>query len=469
MEIISNNQDLAIEIENLVDFFAPADDFCLTHEEKQESGKLTNVFNIKCASLNIDKNFEFDNQFKDNLDALKSKSIKKRLVKVNLYDAISSLLNKTLPWGSLTGIRPTKLARDMVESGEIKEHLIAETLEKDFRVSKDKAKLTAHIIKNQKGIIRNDSVIDLYINIPICPSRCLYCSFISNEFDRVKDKIETYIDCLIKELNAVRQIINQKPYVVRNIYIGGGTPSVLSAQQLDRLLSEINFSVDEFTVECGRADTITEEKLDVLKKHKVSRISINPQTFNESTLKRIGRKHKNSQVLEAYSLALEKGFVVNMDFIAGLPGERFATFKKTLATALELYPENITIHTLSIKNGGLLKFDTSGIYEKDVVKMIDYAEKLLPENGYKPYYLYRQKHQLQGLENVGYYRDDNICVFNIDSMEETNTVIAIGAGAMSKRVFNIEHRIERLPNPKFIDDYIARVDEMIAKKNEFFK
>ena len=244
---------------------------------------------------------------------------------------------------------------------------------------------------------------------------------------------------------------------------------MLSASLLDKLLFALNFPVSEFTVECGRADTITREKLSVLKKHRVTRLSINPQTFCEATLKRIGRKQKNSEVLSAYSLALEFGFIVNMDIIAGLPGEKLGIFKRTVNTLLELYPDNITVHTLSVKNGALLKNDVSSLSERDIVKMIDYAQSKLIENGYKPYYLYRQKNQLGGLENVGYFRDDKVCIFNIDSMEETNTVIGIGAGAISKRVFNIENRIERLPNVKFIGDYISRIDEMIEKKKKFFE
>ncbi len=468
MEIVSNKEELQIEIIDLVNLFALPQDFEVEHEEIEQSNMVVNKFTLKSAELGIDKSFVFENKVPIGLNALKYKSKRKRYIKNNLYDAINFVTKKTLPWGSLTGIRPTKFARDMIESGEIKEHLLAETLEKDYRVSKEKAKLTASILKNQKCIIRNDSLVDLYINIPICPTRCLYCSFISNELARVQDKVETYIDCVIKELKAVREIAVKRPYMIRNIYIGGGTPSVLTAQQLDILLNEINFSCDEFTVECGRPDTITEDKLDVLKKHKVTRISINPQTFCEATLKRIGRKHKNADVLSAYSLALQKGFIVNMDLIAGLPGEKFATFKRTMNTALELYPDNITVHTLSIKNGALLKDNMSEVSDKDVEKMVDYSQKVLAENGYKPYYMYRQKHQLKGLENVGYFRDDSICVFNIDSMEETNSVIAVGAGAMSKRVFNLENRIERLHNVKFIEDYINRIDEMIEKKKSFF-
>ena len=201
----------------------------------------------------------------------------------------------------------------------------------------------------------------------------------------------------------------------------------------------------------------------------MTRISINPQTFCEATLKRIGRKQKNSEVLDAYSKALVRDFQVNMDFIAGLPGEKLGIFKRTIRTALELYPNNITIHTLSVKKGAELKNNEQKLEDRDVFKMVDYAEKTLIQNGYKPYYLYRQKNQLSDLENVGYFRDNSICMFNIDSMEETNTIIGIGANAISKRVYNLEHKIEREANVKFIEEYIARIDELIERKKQFYK
>lgn len=466
MNITTNREEYLVELQDLCKLFDKGE-YEITHNESQTGNSITDVFAFQKGD--VKEEFSFNYELDPSLSQLREKSFRKRMVKNHLYSVLSKMLGKTLPWGSLTGVRPTKFARDMVEYGEMKEHLIAESLERDYFVSREKAKIVPSILKNQKCIIRNDNLIDLYINIPICPSRCLYCSFISSEIDRVKEKVDTYIDCLIKELDAVKEIIRKKAYIVRNIYIGGGTPSVLSAKQLEKLLSKINFPVSEYTVECGRPDTITNEKLDVLKKHKVTRLSINPQTFCEATLKRIGRKQKNIQVLNAYSSALERGFIVNMDIIAGLPGEKFGMFKRTISTLLELYPHNITVHTLSVKNGAQLRDNTSVLEEKDIAKMVDYAEKVLTENGYKPYYIYRQKNQLCGLENVGYFRDDSVCVFNIDSMEETNTVIGIGAGAMSKRVFNIEKRIEREPNVKFIEDYINRIDEMIEKKKEFYK
>ena len=463
----TDKEEYLIELQDLIKLFAlKEEDISVCHKESQIGNRIKNEFKVEYQNQKIEKSYEYIIDM--SLNALRNKSYRKRMVKNHLYIILSTLLNKTLPWGSLTGVRPTKFARDLIINNEVREYLIEECLERDYFVQKSRAKLVNMILKNQKCIIRNDNLIDIYLNIPICPTRCLYCSFISSEESRVKDQIESYIDNILKEIEAVKDIIKKKAYIVRTIYIGGGTPSVLSARLLDKLLSALNFPVNEFTVECGRADTITKEKLLVLKKHKVTRISINPQTFCEATLKRIGRKQKNIEILNAYSLALEFGFNVNMDIIAGLPGEKLGIFKRTVNTLLELYPDNITVHTLSVKNGALLKNNVSSLSERDIVKMIDYAQGKLIENGYKPYYLYRQKNQLGGLENVGYFRDEKVCIFNIDSMEETNTVIGIGAGAISKRVFNIENRIERLPNVKFICDYISRIDEMIEKKKKFF-
>lgn len=463
----SNIEEYIVDLEDLCKMFCLPENIVIEHTEVSEGNLFQDKFVYHEAEQRTEYNFSFT--LNDEFTVLHKKSYRKRMVKNFLYSILSKKLNKNLPWGSLTGVRPTKFARELIAYGEMKEHLVSEMLQKDYFVSPEKAHLVAMILKNQKGIIRNDNLVDLYINIPVCPSRCLYCSFISSEYSMVKDKLESYIDAMIKELDAVKDIMKERVYLVRNVYIGGGTPSVLSAEQLDRLLSQINFPITEFTVECGRPDTITREKLQVLKKHKVSRISINPQTFCEATLKRIGRKHKVGDVLNAYGMALEEDFIVNMDIIAGLPGERFATFKKTMTTLLELSPHNITVHTLSVKNGAQLKDNTQLLSEKDITKMIDYSQKTLLENGYKPYYLYRQKNQLCGLENVGYFRDEYLCAFNIDSMEETNTIIGIGAGAISKRVYNLEKKITRESNAKFIEDYIARIDEIIDKKKIFFK
>lgn len=462
MKIICQSVDVEKDMQDLVNLFYEEEDcsFSLRHEADIDGEQVVSHLFVD------DKEFVNTYTVKANTELLR-KSLIKRHFKNHLYEVLSKVSQKTLPWGSLTGVRPTKFARDLVERGEIKSHLISETLTRDYHVSSAKAKLVTQTLNNQKCVIKNDKLIDLFINIPICPTRCNYCSFISNELCKVVDKVETYLDCLIKELEAVKKVISERSYIVRTIYIGGGTPTVLTAEQLDRLLSKIGYAVSEFTVECGRADTITREKLEVLKKYGVTRISINPQTFSETTLKRIGRKTTNKQIMDAYMMALEYDFVVNMDIIAGLTEERLATFKRTISTLLELYPHNITVHTLSIKNAAMIRGEEVK-YKNDVPKMVDFAQKTLLENGYKPYYMYRQKHQVGGLENVGYFRDDHVCVFNIDSMEDTSSVIGIGAGAISKRVFNLENRIERQPNCKFITDYIDRIDEMIEKKVAFF-
>lgn len=463
MKIECENLDFEKDMQDLVNLFYDEDDisFSITHSSEEEGSTITSKILIE------DREFVKKFNIPLSADALMRKSLLKRNFKNHLYEVLSEKSQKVLPWGSLTGVRPTKFARDLIERGEVKPHLLTETLVRDYHLSINKASLVIQILKNQRCIIKNDKLIDLFINIPICPTRCNYCSFISSEFSKVADKVETYLDCLLKELNAVKEIIKRGSYIVRTIYIGGGTPTVLNETQLERLLSNINFPVSEFTVECGRADTITKEKLEILKKYGVTRISINPQTFCETTLKRIGRKTNNQQVFDAYMLAMQQDFVVNMDIIAGLTDERLGIFKRTIKTLLELYPHNITVHTLSVKNSAQIRGEKLK-FENEVPKMVEFAEKTLIENGYKPYYLYRQKHQIGGLENVGYFRDDNVCIFNIDSMEDVSSVMAIGAGAISKRVFNLENRIERLPNCKFIEDYISRIDEMIEKKEEFF-
>lgn len=435
-----------------------------------------NSFDLKIVFDNQEKDFHYD--YVSNQKNVEDK----KWSKIFLYDALSSFTGKTFEWGALTGVRPTKIAYKLLEQG-VDELFLKEELMKQYRLSENKATLLKETIKNQKCIIKNDNLVDVYINIPICPSRCRYCSFISAEYNAVQNLIPAYLEALKKEIDGIKKIILKKTLIVRSIYIGGGTPSVLSAQQLDDLLSELNFNVNEFTVECGRADTITKEKLQVLKKHGVTRICINPQTFVEKTLKLIGRKHTVKDVLNAYAMALEFGFDINIDLIAGLTGETFSNFKKSINYALEMAPQNITVHTLALKRGSnmtdekilnlkkkenLSTEEEIALHEQEVKKMIDYGHKRLFEEGYKPYYLYRQKNTPLGLENVGFAQKGKVCIFNVDSMEETCSVLACGANAVSKRVFSLENRIERCDNVKFINDYLARLDEMIERKEKLF-
>lgn len=393
----------------------------------------------------------------------------KRYLKISLYDMLSQLTQKTMPWGSLTGIRPTKLFYELKK--ELGSSILAKNeLINTFRVSPQKAEVVMEVTRNQSRIEINDNLVDLYINIPFCTTKCYYCSFISAPIAQCQQYVEPYIDALLKELNAVKQIINKNNYIVKSIYMGGGTPTALSHEQLDRILTQITYPVSEFTVEAGRPDTITKEKLDVLKKHGVTRISINPQTFFNRTLKQIGRAHSSQDIIDAYNMALPYDFSINMDLIAGLSNESFNTFKNSLNKTLELHPDNITVHTLSVKRTSKL---SEGEGDKgtvdEVTKMIDYSYKKLTEAGYSPYYLYKQKNMVGNLENLGYTLKNKECIFNIDSMEEVATIVAVGANAISKRFFSLTNRIERNANVKNLNDYISRIDEIISKKQEFFK
>ena len=470
MKITTNYEKISNEIFNVCHLFYPEEKLnenepFVTHKMTTDKNIITNEFTVK----NGDDNFSLieKKEFKPTNDALEDQRQLKRFAKLTLYKLFSSHFNKNMPWGSLTGIRPTKIGYDLLNQG-VDPYMLTEALMENFLVSREKAMLVSNVIRNQKCIIRNDKLVDLYINIPFCPTRCNYCSFISSEIDRVRELMPKYLECLVKEINATKEIINNNSYIIRTIYIGGGTPTVLTAQELDYLLSNINYPVNEFTVECGRPDTITDEKLKVLKEHGVTRISINPQTFCDATLKRIGRKHTVKDVINAYKLALPYGFDVNMDLIAGLGGETLRTFKHSIQTVLELAPENITIHTLSRKNGSNITILGEKSTDDDTIeKMVDFATTTLQQNGYKPYYLYRQKNQLAEQENVGYYRD-RLCIFNVDSMEETTSILACGANAISKRIYSIDNRIERLANVKDIREYISRIDELIKKKQELF-
>ena len=469
MKIITNYERIENDLFDVMHLFYPDKKLneekpILTHNLTRNKNLIKNIYTIE--DINESFSFEEEKEIKFAQDALEEKRQIKRFIKLSLYKMLSNHFAKNMPWGSLTGIRPTKIGYDLLKQG-VEPYMLKEALMENFLVSEEKAKLVSNVIQNQKCIIRNDKLVDLYINIPFCPTRCSYCSFISSEYDRVKNLMPDYLNALIKEINETKKLIFDNAYVLRTIYIGGGTPTVLSSDELDMLLSNLNYPVSEFTVECGRPDTITKEKLEVLKKHNVTRISINPQTFNDSTLKRIGRKHTVQDVIQAYKTALPFEFVINMDLIAGLPGETLRGFKKSIDTAIELAPDNITVHTLSVENGSV--FANSGDTQTNTTTedMIKYASETLHKNGYKPYYLYRQKNQSQGQENVGYFKE-KVCLFNVDSMEESLSILACGANAISKRVYNIDNRIERFANVKDIREYITRIDEMIEKKKNLF-
>lgn len=389
-----------------------------------------------------------------------------------LYRILSGYTGKVLPWGSLTGIRPTKLAYGMLEQ-EKSDTEILDVFERDYQVSHEKALLGLSIAKREREILRDvhyEQGYSLYIGIPFCPTTCLYCSFTSYPIGGYRGMVDSYIDCLIKEMEFVSKRLAGQ--VTDSVYIGGGTPTTLEPEQLDRLLSALKASFDfdkvkEFTVEAGRADSITREKLEVLHRHGVDRISVNPQTMKQETLDVIGRKASVEQVVAAYGLAREVGFTnINMDLILGLPGETEGDVQRTIDRVVELAPDSLTVHSLAIKRASHLSqwIQENGIEtlrNTDATMAIAQAgaEKL----GMEPYYLYRQKNMSGNFENVGYARPGRYGLYNILIMEEVQTIVALGAGSISKRVYP-NGRIERCENVKDVAQYIERIGEMIDRK-----
>ena len=464
MEIVTNIEN-NYEFQDIIKLFIPIgyeeSDIKVVHQMEEKDGKIFNVYNI------FYENQTFTYEKMSEISPFISS---KAFAKIGLYEALVKIFKKELPYGALTGIRPVKFCYDLVKKG-LNKISIKNFLINNYHVSSEKADLIIEIIINQKNLELNDKLVDFYVNIPFCTSRCNYCSFISMEICKAGALVDKYVDKLVYEIEQTKKMLQENFFVVKNIYIGGGTPTSLSAEQLERILKSLSFDVKEFTVEAGRPDTITKEKLDILQKYGVTRISINPQTFNDKVLKTIGRKHTAMDTINAFKLAKNYNFDINMDLIMGLTGETIKSFNDTIDTAIHLNPENITVHTLALKRASNLKETNENIFknENKVNKMSKIASIALKKAGYKPYYLYRQKNMVSGLENVGYFKDNKICYFNIDSMDELSTIVACGANGISKRVFSISNRIERFANVKDIKEYNNRIDEMIEKKRALFE
>ncbi|MBP5466151.1 MAG: coproporphyrinogen dehydrogenase HemZ [Clostridia bacterium] len=397
-----------------------------------------------------------------NTDEIVKKRLVKRYAKLAVYKTLSRIFNVRLAWGSLTGIRPTKLAYSAIKEDGGFYDFFRDTL----MVSEEKTALTAEVLAAQKGIYDTAAGgSDFFVFVPFCPSRCEYCSFISRDVRGAERLVEEYVDTLIDEINGSAKYIKR----LRSIYVGGGTPVALSDKNLDRVLNAIDKinTGAEFTVEAGRPDAITRENLNILKAHGVNRISVNPQTFSDDTLKLIGRNHTGADVLRAYDLA--KGdFLVNMDLIAGLPQEDFEVFKNSLEKTVSLNPDNITVHTLCVKKGSRLSEKTDAVRAGDVSRCVDYAHGYLNAAGFNAYYLYRQKYMAGNLENVGYTKKGKACVFNVDTMEEIADVVACGANAISKSVKGGGEIIERYANPKDVKTYLDKIGGIMRKKDKLF-
>lgn len=403
-------------------------------------------------------------------DDLERKRIEKRYLKIAIYRTLSFLTGVNLPYGCLTGIRPTKLYSEIQNEQEKYAKSAREVFVKDYSVSESKVQLVEKIVNVQRPLRNKSSKeYDVFVFIPFCPTRCAYCSFVSLPIDKQKKLVRPYVDCLIRELEQTKELIRCKKIKVRAVYVGGGTPTSIGAQLLDEVLEHCHFGGREFTVEAGRPDTINKDIVDVMKKHGVTRISVNPQTFNDKTLEIIGRRHKCSDTYDAYML-VKDSFDVNMDLIACLPGETLDDFKRSVDIAVALNPANITVHTLYMKKGSALKqcgYDNTD-YDT-AAQMVDYAYSKLTESGFEPYYMYRQKYTSGNLENVGYAKPDKACIYNIDIMEEDTSIIANGANAISKKWDKRRNLITRCANYKEPLEYVKHIDEMLERQAQFWK
>ena len=396
----------------------------------------------------------------------------RRLCKQTLYDLLRKMTGMHPPWGSLTGVRPTHLMLEALAEGLSPEAAV-ERLVRDYDVTLPKAELLAEIAAVQRQLpAPGDAFMDVYIGIPFCTTRCAYCSFSSGEIGDGR-LVAPYMEALEREIRACAPLISSTGRSLRALYVGGGTPTALPEKEFHHLLSLIREcfpNACETTVEAGRPDTLSREKLRAIREAEISRISINPQTMNDRTLQVIGRAHTAQQVRDAYTLAREEGIPhINMDVIAGLPGENEADFDRTLAEAVRLHPESLTVHTLAIKRSSRMSLENAplpdgGMTARMVTRGLETARTL----GMVPYYLYRQKYMAGNLENTGYALPGHACLYNVDMMEETSHILALGAGGISKKIFPDEGHIERAPNVANIQEYITRVDEMIQRKKELF-
>lgn len=377
-------------------------------------------------------------------------------------------------WGVLTGIRPSKLMLNKVrEAG--REEAVKFFCEK-YLTDQDKANLALQVAEREEKIIKKASKNSfcLYISIPFCPSRCEYCSFVSHSIEKTNDLIVKYVDALCKEIELAGKVVKETSLTLDAVYFGGGTPTTLDVNMLERVLKcvEDNFDLShvlEYTVEAGRPDTVTEPKLECLRRHNVDRISINPQTLNDETLIRIGRKHTVKQFYKAFEIAKSLSFnSINSDLIAGLRDDSFESFKNSLDNIVKLSPDNITVHTLALKRSSYLVTENEKIgNDADaVLKMTRYASEKLSHNGYYPYYMYRQSKSLGNLENIGWCKKNKECAYNILMMEEVSTIIACGAGAVTKLKKTCSDKLERIFNFKYPYEYIARFNEIAERKEK---
>lgn len=471
MNLYVKNHNFHFELENLTRLFFPNEKITVIRDfsEPQPPYIYTEVSDKITISVNIgsfNKSETAVKKLTDDDNELVSAQL--------LYKLLCDFTGLTQPWGILTGVRPVKLLRRLAE--ELSEEQAVKKFEKDFFVSNEKIALSRETEHNERKILElsKPESFSLYVGIPFCPSRCSYCSFVMASIERAEKLIEPYTKLLCEEIKRTAEIANKLGLRLETVYFGGGTPTTLSAEQLDTVLRTVNKSFDmstcrEFTVEAGRPDTIDIAKLFALKENKVDRISINPQTVNDEVLKTIGRKHTAQQFFDAFELARKCGFNnINTDLIAGLPTDTPESFKNSLDSIVRLNAECITVHTLCMKRASRLT--TEGVtldlqQARDAREMLAYTQNILGQNEYIPYYMYRQSRMVGNLENVGWSKKGFESLYNVYVMDETHTILACGSGGVTKLKRNNPDYLERIFNFKYPYEYIDRFDELIQRKS----
>lgn len=436
------------------------------------------------ASIQQDGKMKTGSRFEKYKEEYTKQRTAKIAVGIAVFQAGKRFFGAVPPWGILTGVRPAKIAAEMLDGG-MTPAMVKKTMEKEYFLNPKKSTLVTEIAVLEKKIIDSteENACSVYISIPFCPTRCAYCSFVSYATPRLLSLIPDYLEKLLVDIDRMFAVIREVGQKVVTVYIGGGTPTTLSAEQLELLLSKICENVDpdslkEFTLEAGRPDTVTPEKLAVAKKYGVTRVSINPQTLNDAVLKQIVRKHTAEDFFRAYNIARESGIkYINTDLIAGLPGDTFTGFTKTVDAILELSPDNVTVHTFCVKKAAdILRYD-SGIYSRgggDTPKSVSYALVKTKNAGYVPYYIYRQKNTVGNLENVGYAKPGSEGLYNIYMMEDVHSVFACGAGGVTKLISK-NREMERIAFPKYPYEYLdmakepGKIDEIFNRITDFYK
>lgn len=480
IQLYLNKRDFEYDIYSLVKSFYPGKDVTVTDEDDAPQGtepelKISVFYEENQITMSVsDRDGGLLKQDTVKICPEEERKEIKNILKRLAYQILRDVTGQELPWGNLTGIRPTKIPMTLLEQGW-KNSDIARYMRETYYTSREKTALAVMIANRERHILKDinyENGYSLYVGIPFCPSICLYCSFSSSPLKLWKDRVDDYLDALCKEIDGTAEAFAGKE--LDTIYIGGGTPTTLEPYQMERLLLKLeerfHYShLKEFTVEAGRPDSITREKLEVLRKHPVTRISINPQTMNQKTLDIIGRQHTVEETVEAFRLARELGFDnINMDLIVGLPGEGKDEVQHTMEELRRLDPDSVTVHSLALKRAARLNLFREQYQEisfQNSSEIMDMTAGYCQEAGLYPYYLYRQKNMAGNFENVGYAKEGKEGIYNILIMEEVQSILALGAGGSTKLVYGAD-RIERIENVKDIRNYIDRIDEMIERKKK---